>query len=505
MKSAFCGIAAAVLMLLAVFGATCINQEKPNVGKRFHQHLEERAFTPCSSHKDDVFCTHLPIVIIDTEGKEIPGKVTGEKDSFGQSVYSKADDNTDYINVSVSVIDNKDKNNHLTDKSDFTTRSLFRIRGNSSRKFEKSPYLLKFVDENGADNPIKVMGMDAHNEWALVGPYLDKSLVRNYMWYNISGEIMDYAPNVRYCEVFVNNDYRGLYLMTETVSAGKDEGRLQLKKTVKGNELSGFLLRIDRPTQADLETTRDIYSFSERLNLTSFDIAIRYPGSSNLTPERSKEIENEFSKFEKALYSYDYDTEDYGYQTRIDTDNFIDYYIINEFTSNIDAGNYSTYIYKEPNEKYKMCVWDFNNACNNYIETEFGSSGLYKRDSGYYYMIFRDPDFAEKVIKRYRELRKSVLSDDYLTDYIDSVIKWLGPAADRNYERWKDFYNENPLINTATENTADRNTHTTKEATESLKTWIVNRGAWLDRHIDALNFLSHPSRNKRWNDQNSRN
>ena len=64
------------------------------------------------------------------------------------------------------------------------------------------------------------MGMDAHYEWAMHGPYLDKSLIRNYMWYNIAGEIMDYAPNVRFCEVIINGEYKGLYVMTGTITNG---------------------------------------------------------------------------------------------------------------------------------------------------------------------------------------------------------------------------------------------------------------------------------------------
>ena len=52
----------------------------------------------------------------------------------------------------------------------------------------------------------------------------------------------------------------------------------------------------------------------------------------------------------------------------IDVDSFVDYFIINELSSNADAGNYSTYIYKGTDNLYRMCVWDFNNACNNYFE-----------------------------------------------------------------------------------------------------------------------------------------
>ena len=57
--------------------------------------------------------------------------------------------------------------------------------------------------------------------------------------------------------------------------------------------------------------------------------------------------ELDYAAFEKALYSYDHDTEDYGYWNFIDEDNFVDYYLINEFSLNIDAGRYSTYLYKD--------------------------------------------------------------------------------------------------------------------------------------------------------------
>ena len=171
--------ALALIMLAGVFCLPAFSVTGENSGERYQQHLEEPGYTPCADHGDNVFCTHLPIVVIDTEGQTIPGTVTGLADRFAQATYTKAEDGTDYINVSVAVIDNETGNNHLTDTPELTTRSLFRIRGNSSRQFEKKPYLMKFVTEDGLDNDVEVMGMDAHHEWALHGPYLDKTLVRN--------------------------------------------------------------------------------------------------------------------------------------------------------------------------------------------------------------------------------------------------------------------------------------------------------------------------------------
>ncbi len=495
MKYTLIGLGALLVMFAAIGLLNIKSEDTPS--QRYHQHLEEPGYTPCTNHKEDVFCTHLPIVLIDTEGQTIPGQPTDNADMFDENITTKAADGTDYINVSVSVIDNEEGNNHLYDKKDFTTRSLFRVRGHSSRRFEKTPYLMKFVDENGADRPISVMGMDAHHEWALHGPYLDKSLVRNYMWYNIAGDIMEYAPNVRYCELFLNGEYRGLYLMTETITNG-DNCRLKLKKTIKGEKFTGYLVRVDRPVEAELDQPREINVFTERVKIFRDDLAIRYPGKSTLTKENAKEIELDISAFEKSLYSFDHDTEDYGFWNYIDVDNFIDYYIINEFTCNVDMGSYSTYMYKRPGEKYKMCVWDFNNSCNNYFQEVHGSFGFIVAESGYFGMLSKDEEFEHEVIKRYRKLRKTYLSEERLTKYIDDTLEWLGPAVDRNYARWKTAYETDMLSTPKGEAPVERNQHTPEEAKKFLKDWIVERGIWLDNNIDVLNHYAHPSRTKDW-------
>ena len=486
-------IVLAFIMLAGVFCLPALSFTGENSKDRYHQHLEEPGYTPCTDHGDDVFCTHLPIVVIDTEGQEIPGALTGKADRFGEALHSTAADGSDYINVSVKVIDNETGNNHLTDAPELTTRSLFRVRGNSSRRFEKAPYLLKFVTEDGLDNDVEVMGMDAHHEWALNGPYLDKSLVRNYMSYNIAGEIMEYAPNVRYCELFLNGEYRGLYLMVETITNGGPEGgRLDLSDTIKGTQVTGYLLRIDRTTQADLETIRDIYTYTERVNETMEDVSIRYPGKTNLTDELAHQIEMDFAQFEKCLYSFDFDTEDYGYWNWIDVDSFVDYYIINEFTHNVDAGRYSTYMYKEPEGKYKMCVWDFNNAYDNYMENAFDATLLTTFEKPFFIMLTREETFAERVIERYFELRETWFSEEYLDKYIDDTLAWLGPAVERNNARW-DPADYMPL------KPAERNVLTMDEAVEQMKGWIHERGLWLDDNIDALRSIAHPSRNKEYN------
>ena len=249
MKYRLIGVATAVAALLVACAASALAADNPS--RRVHQHLEARQPGQECACDGSALCTHLPLVLIDTGGKAIPGDPI--RDENQQEIgFTTTEDGEEMLNARIAVVDNAEANNHPGDAAALDTAALIRIRGNSSRYFDKKSYLLRFVDGQGAYADQAVMGMDAHYEWALYGPYLDKSLLRNYMWYNIAGEIMDYAPNVRFCEVMVDGEYRGLYVMLETITSGKN-CRLNLTEPIKGSDKTGFLLRLDRGSTTELK------------------------------------------------------------------------------------------------------------------------------------------------------------------------------------------------------------------------------------------------------------
>ena len=491
MKYRTLGAVMTVVMLLSISAISFYTPENPK--QRVHQHLTARGPDAGCNCGGTELCTHLPLVIIDTGGQTIPGEVTGETDAYGETINTLAEDGRDVMDVQLSIIDNQNQNNHPSDVAAVTTISEIRIRGHASRLFKKAPYRLNFVDENGEDRDLEVMGMSAHSDWVLYGPYMDKSLVRNYLWYNIAGEIMEWAPNVRYCELILDGEYRGLYLMVETITDG-DGCRLDLRDDAYGTSVTGSLLRGDRTTEDDLDGIRDIYSYLERTLSLRSDIAIRYPKRAALTEEVRERIELDYAAFEKALYSYDHDTEDYGYWNYIDEDNFVDYFLINEYSLNMDAGRYSTYIYKDMTGKYKLAVWDFNNACDNFPTDPVSPDQLEMVSHTWYFMLCKSEPFVERILDRYAQLRETVFSDDYLMTYIDETLAYLGPALDRNNERWAQAMAEyEPLSPT------ERNLYSHEDAVEQLKQWLLERGEWLDENLHTIQQYCHPSRNKTYN------
>lgn len=491
MKFRILGFVLAILLCLSITGAYAF-AKLPDIKKssRYHQHREASEKASCE-HTDGSFCTHLPLIEINTNGVEIPGKFYLDENGKEQPTLSATGES--YILANVNIFDSSTQNNHLTDAANDTGTVRIKVRGNSSRYHDKPGYSLTFVNELGENEDHAVMGMDAHHEWALHGPFLDQTLIRNYMWYNISGDIMGYAPNVRFCEAFLNGEYMGVYVMVETVTAGQiEDSRLNLSVQKKDHTFTGYCIRMDRGS-TELKNL-DVFSNYTLRNFQTIDVV--YPGTSNLTPEMKRQIEQDFSYFERILYSFDYKNDSYGYPNFIDVQSFVDYFVINEFTSNYDAGWLSTYVYKDADGLFRLCVWDFNSTFDNYKDSKIEPYGFEMNFQPWYVMLTKCPEFTEQIIERYRELRKTYLSEEYLNRYIDETVAYLGDAVDRNFEKWGyTFEKENGLLRPL-----DRSPQSYDEALDLMRSYIHVRGEWMDENIDSLMQYASESKNKKNNE-----
>ena len=490
---------AAVVVMLAVAGMISFVEMPTN---RYHQHLEALEKEACTDHGEDVFCTHLPLLKITTE-EEIPSPFvldeSGDKvlDEEGYEIR-----NEEMVISTVEYFDSKTKNNHLSDSAVFSEKAWIRIRGASSRNFDKNNYLLKFVEDNLTDSlDVSFSGMTADNEWALHGPFMDKTLLRNYLCYNLAGEIMDYAPNIRFCEVFLNDAYVGIYLIVEKVTYN-DSGRIHLEQTDPDLAATSYIVQMDRGTQEPLES---ITTFASKAyiatkpgeNQGQFEIV--YPGST-LTEAQRRYIENDLSKFEKALYSFDYKDRNKGYMHYIDMESFVHFFLINEFTLNYDAIGLSTFLYKDIGGKLKFCVWDFNSAFDYYEYSVITPETFLMQTTRWFNYLFKDENFVNQVVSEYKRLRKTYFSEEYLYQYIDETIAYLGPAIERNYEVWGySFQSEYNGKNYDYLIPVERNVRSYEEAIAQLKECIRIRIEHMDANVERLYILSHDSLNKKYN------
>lgn len=312
---------------------------------------------------------------------------------------------------------------------------------------------------------------------------------------------MDYAPNVRFCEVFINGEYMGVYLIVEKIEYSKD-GRISIEKTNPKLDCTSYIVQIDRiPKDANkgIETFSSYSYIATNKGENRGYYQIVYPNLS-LTEEQKNYIESDISKFEKALFSYDYNDNLHGYKAYIDVDCFVDYFLINEFSLNYDAMGLSTYLYRDIGDKMKLCVWDFNSAFDYYDTSVITPETFYLQNAMWYPYLFKDKEFVDRVVNKYYKLRKTYFNEEYLMAYIDETIDYLGPAIERNYDKWgysfSSIHNGKLYDYLSPE---ERNPRTYEEAVEQLRSCISDRIIHMDAHIERLYTLCHDSLNKNYN------
>lgn len=498
-----------VVVVGALLLSTTLFPEIKVKRNRYHQHLEAKPKAECTTHGDDVFCTHLPLINITTDG-EIPepyvledGQELPYEDIVLGLIHIKKND--EMVSATIEYYDNENQNNHLIDKPVVKEKALIRTRGATSRIYDKKGYLIKFKEDDLITNKkVSLSDMTADDEWVLHGPFLDKTLIRNYICYNLAGEIMEYAPNVRFCEAYLNGEYIGLYLLVEKVGYNKN-GRIQISKTDPDIAETSYIVKIDRQNSDPLESISTFSReslFSSSLSSNTGYMSIVYPALT-LTEEQRRYIISDVSKFEKAIYSFDYDDKKRGYVKYIDVESFVDYFLINEFTLNYDAGALSRFFYKDVGGKYKMCVWDFNSAFDYYKYSYTTPQTFILHKSIWYEYLFKDETFVEAIVERYYELSEDYFNEEYLFSYIDETIEYLGSAIDRNYEKWG--YSFQSVYNGKLYDfiyPTERNVRNYEGAVEQLKDCLSNRIKFMNENIGRLGSLSHDSINKKYNYQN---
>ena len=92
----------------------------------------------------------------------------------------------------------------------------------------KKPYRFETVDSFGENNNVSLLGMPEENDCVLYATWSYKTLIRNVLTYQLSNELGLYASRSRYCELYLNGDYKGIYVLMEKIK--RDQNRVNISK-----------------------------------------------------------------------------------------------------------------------------------------------------------------------------------------------------------------------------------------------------------------------------------
>ena len=400
-------------------------------------------------------------------------------------------------------------------------------RGSTSYRIsDKKSFGIETRNSNGDGVDVSILGLPAEEDWILTGDVFraseniifDPTLMHHYIGYELYSNMGNYSSRSKFVEVELNGVYIGVYVLMEKLKRGSDRiniESLSSSDTDAGKITGGYILKIDKTSGSDVLGTHPLAYYDSNWdddcrytefnsfrsnydinrNLITFPaygapynstkyletyFVYDYPKPENINSEQKAYIKKYINDFETALLTDNFATDIRTYTNYIDRKSFIDFFIINEVTGNIDGYRLSTFMHKARGGKLKMGpIWDLNIGYgtagrvpvndwiinyNTYINNDAWMVPFWWK------RLMEDPQFRSELKTRWTALRTSVLSTPNVTGLTTNTANYLtiNNAILRNYTKWTGInVNYNNNIN-------------------ELNSYLSNRLAWMDGEISTF-------------------
>ena len=375
--------------------------------------------------------TGLPVVIINTENK------------------AEILDKENWITANMMI-------DGIGEFENYEGTLTIRGRGNSTWLYPKKPFALKL------DTKSEILGMPSHKRWVLLANYMDRTLMRNRIAFEIAKKTgLEWTVRGQYVEVVLNGIHIGNYYLCEHIKI--DENRVNIAE-MSATDLDeesitgGYLLEFDRYFD-------EVNKF--RSEICDLPVMIKEP--ENIQPQQFDYIENYINTIERLLHANNFAVKR-EYASYIADTTFIDWWFVMELTHNHEAQNPgSCYYYKDRSDVLKMGpVWDFD--WGTFIPgTEFCAKG-----EMWFPQLFKDPVFVKTVKERWAIFKPSF---EEISILIEKEAARLATSVELNDELWI-------LNNSLNINGDERMSH--RDAAINMRKNYDNRIKWFDAQIALL-------------------
>lgn len=371
--------------------------------------------------------------------------------------------------------------NYLTDAPYYTGTIGIEVRGASSSNMQKKSYGFETWDNTGNEMDTSLMGMPRESDWILYASHNDKTFIRNTLECNLYRGMGRYASRTQHCEMVLNGQYNGIYVLMEKIK--RDSNRVDIAKLkatdTAGVEVTGgYIFKIDNNMG---NNGMEMFSSSAPFyNTFYFD----YPAAPH--PKQKTYITKFVDSTEAAIAAMNFADTLTGYRHYLDYWSLIDYFLIFEMGKNPDAYGRSVYFVKQKQTdggKLEMGPpWDFDLAWKNtpwctgdnptgFIYQNTGTNRL-----GWWAYLMQDQNFRNDMRCRWTYLRQFEFSNSYVTNYIDSMAIYLNESQQRNFATWP-VLGQNVFINVIPY------LQTYQAEIDSMKSFALQRLAWLDANL----------------------
>ncbi|MBP6093601.1 MAG: CotH kinase family protein [Cytophagaceae bacterium] len=396
--------------------------------------------------------------------------------------------------------------NQLTDKPTFVFWAGIEYRGSSSQGdwyflpgLVKKPYGFEIWADSLSMAAVKlpIAQFGAESDWVLNASYNDRTFLRDVLAQQLASQFGLQHSKTRYVEVILNDAYQGIYVLMEKIKQGGN--RLDIADLTPTDNAGdavtgGYLVKIDKTSGAVSRNWNSAYVSGKGTEKSFFQI--EYPKSENITNQQFTYIKNYVNTFEKSLQEEQPLKATTTYRSMMDMPSFVNYFLLNELSRNVDGFRLSTYFYKDKDSKGgKLTMgpaWDYNLSFGNadYYDGYLPQGWVYNKleltegTPDYFQTPFwwgklmKDSVFVNSVKRRWSSLRKTTLTPQAIFKFMDSTTVALKDPMQRNFGRFP-LYGKKVWPNYYVGNNAN-------EELFWMENWISARITWLDAAIARL-------------------
>ena len=375
----------------------------------------------------------LPVIHINTENKK--------------AITSK----TVYIPGTYFIVDSKNSTMNIGSEESPLALEI-RGRGHSSWKGDKKPYKIKLAEK------APLLGMKKNKHWALLK--FNEATIVGLQLGKIMG--MDWTPSTQPVEVILNDDYIGLYFLTETNRIGKN--RLDIYEQPDRNEDEstipyGWLVEVDNYIESNQIFIQETSKWKAR---------ITYHSPDTLSSAQKQWLINEFTAINTAIY--DEDKTNSTWEQLVDVDAMARYFIIQEVLDNSDGFHGSFYLHKDMADDARWVagpLWDL--VCSQREKTDY----TFRMKTSYAFTphwigeLIKDEDFCYAVRNAWEEFYPHEIES--WMEYIDEHLLPLDEAFEKEKTRWS--YSNNATL---------------EERTEKLKSSLLANVEWFNNNLPSV-------------------
>jgi len=399
------------------------------------------------------------------------------------------------------------KLNQVSSSPSLTTVAGIEFRGSTSQAdfyflpgYVKKPYGIEiWTDTTGLKSKkMSLVQMPEESDWVLNASYNDRSFMRDFLAQMIAGRLGVLNSRTKFIELIINEEYRGVYLLMEKIKQGKNRvpiSDLYPTENAGDSLTGGYLLKIDKTSGSPSASWKSNYT-SGITATQKCEFQIEYPKYGIITQQQFNYIRDYINSWEQKLMTENMNDPNASFRSLMDMSSFVNFFILNEVTRNVDGYRLSTYLYKDKESKggkIKMGpAWDFNIAFGNadYLNGWMTNGFVYKameNDGGkndywqvpfWWNKLIQDASFRKALATRWKEARTSFLNLNTLNATIDSAQVVLKDPLTRNFQKYPLFGKKiwpNYYVG-----------FTISDEVSWLKNWIQGRLTWLDAQMSLF-------------------